>query len=104
MSSINKHLTICPQMLKIWCINLSVFWQCSKKTCCIFSLFFVLEFGRLNWPKEQFSLSDICVLSLHGMCIQENIKTCIPRDLNVGAKTKTPGFKKRLQLIVMSLV
>ena len=48
ISNINYQLTTCQQMLKTCCINLFLFLQCCVKTCCIYSVFFVFQFGRLK--------------------------------------------------------
>ena len=48
ISKIYQQLTICQQMLKICCINLFLFLQCFGKTRCIYSIFFVHQFGRLK--------------------------------------------------------
>ena len=46
--NINQRLTICQQMLQTWCSNLFLFLQRCVKTWCIYSLFFVLQFGRFK--------------------------------------------------------
>ena len=43
ISNINQQLTICQQMLKIWCINLFLFLQCCEKNWCIYSIIFVFQ-------------------------------------------------------------
>ena len=53
INNINQQLTICQQMLKTWCDDLSFLHYC-EKTWCICSIYFVLQFSRLkNWAKEQ---------------------------------------------------
>ena len=60
ISKINQQMTICQQILKIWCINLFLFLPCCVKTWCIYSVFFVLQFGRLKiGPWSNLPLLDI---------------------------------------------
>ena len=47
ISNINQQLTICQQMLRIWCIHLFLFLQSCEKNSLLFNL------ADLNWPKEQ---------------------------------------------------
>ena len=49
---INQHLTICRQMLKIWCNHLFFLHCCEKiSVLTVYSLPFNLE--DFNWPQEQ---------------------------------------------------
>ena len=49
----NQLLTICQQMLKTWYIYFYLCLPCYEKTWCFYSIQLVLQFGHLNWPKEQ---------------------------------------------------
>ena len=62
ISNINQQLTICQQMLKIWCIHLFLFCNFMKKigAFIVYSLSFNL--ANLNWPEEQsISIRNLCV-------------------------------------------
>ena len=58
-------MTICQQMLKIWCINLFHFLQCCKKNLVLLQyILFVFQFGRLKLARGVIYLYKISVCQL----------------------------------------
>ena len=76
MSNINQQLTNCQKMLKIWCIRLILFLQCCEKNLCIYSIFFVFQFGTLKLAQGAIYLHLISVVhTSDGKC--ENRLSCM---------------------------
>ena len=50
--NINQQLTICQQMLKIWCIHLSLICNVMKKIDAFMVYFLSFNLANFNWPGE----------------------------------------------------